>query len=229
MYVVSAADVVAADSVVVVLSGADVVESSGIKEIVGAPKRWTWGVLVLATTLLCSRLSILRSSMLLETVRHVSEAFLLICTLIFSFSGRCRIWMCVLGYKDHETLKGMWVVPPTQDPASWRERYGPAPSIKAAKGEAIVEMLETRITHYLNFPVPPVRDAAPMLPISELPTAELQRLYAEFGSVLQSRARKQRSRQHCRQRCRERVSSCLKIVWDGSLQEGDSPFGFFVL
>lgn len=72
MYAVSAADVVAVDSVVVVLSGADVVESSGIKEIVGAPKRWTWGVLVLATTTLL--LSILRSSMLLETVRHVSEA-----------------------------------------------------------------------------------------------------------------------------------------------------------
>jgi hypothetical protein len=77
VYAVSAADVVAVDSVVVVLSGADVVESSGIKEIIGAPKRWTWGVLVLATMVLCcknARLSILRSSMLLETVRHVSEA-----------------------------------------------------------------------------------------------------------------------------------------------------------
>ena len=71
----------------------------------------------------------------------------------------------------------------TQDLASWRELYGPAPCIKTAKGEATVEVLQTRIAHYLNFPaVPQVRDAAPMLPISELPTAELQRLYAEFGS-----------------------------------------------
>jgi hypothetical protein len=95
----------------------------------------------------------------------------------------------VLGYEDHETLKGMWVVPPTQDLASWRELYGPTPSIKTAKGEATVEVLQTRIAHYLNFPVSQVRDAAPMLPISELPTEELQRLYAEFGSVLQSRAK----------------------------------------
>jgi hypothetical protein len=89
----------------------------------------------------------------------------------------------------------------------------------------MVEVLQTRIAHYLNFPVPQVRDAAPMLPISELPTAELQRLYAEFGSVLQSRANMENnegaetenngSRQHCRQWCRERLSSCLKTIWDG--------------
>jgi hypothetical protein len=95
----------------------------------------------------------------------------------------------VLGYEDHETLKGIWVVPPTQDLASWRELYGPTPSTKTAKGEATVKVLQTRIAHYLNFPASQVRDAAPMLPISELPTAELQRLYAEFGSVLQSRSK----------------------------------------
>jgi hypothetical protein len=52
--VVSAADMlVVLDSGVVVLSGEDVIEvSSGVKEVVGAPKRGTWGVLALATTLL---------------------------------------------------------------------------------------------------------------------------------------------------------------------------------
>jgi hypothetical protein len=65
--VVSAADMLVVDSGVVVLSGEDIIDvSSGVKEVVGAPKRRTWGVLVVATTLLCcenARRSI-RSSML---------------------------------------------------------------------------------------------------------------------------------------------------------------------
>jgi hypothetical protein len=69
--VVSAADMlVVLDSGVVVLSGReDIIDvSSGVKEVVGAPKRWTWGVLVVATKLLCcenARLS-KHSSMMLK-------------------------------------------------------------------------------------------------------------------------------------------------------------------